>query len=143
MDDEHQIPKTLNLHGCAFCRCVRPTVTACEGLKTMYLWLHDAHSYSLRYSLCRIIRYGRYVDTLEDIENAPGCEKCRANRMVLEHAWQVVANEYFDPKSNFSQTWWAGELERVLKDHGGVITCTPARLPNVLTPSVGISGQLG
>lgn len=72
---------------------------------------------------CRLIQYGKYVDSLQDTEDAPGCESCAENRKVLEQAWQVVANEYFDPKAKFSQTWWAGELERSLKEHGGMYLC--------------------
>lgn len=59
------------------------------------------------------------MDSLEAIESTPGCESCKENRKVLEQAWQVVANEYFDPTGKFSQTWWAGELQRSLADHGG------------------------
>jgi hypothetical protein len=68
---------------------------------------------------CRLLQYGKYVDSLEDAEAAPGCESCAENRRILEQAWQVVANEYFDPKGRFSQTWWAGELEKALRSTGG------------------------
>jgi hypothetical protein len=39
--------------------------------------------------LCSIVEYDRYVETLEDKENAEGCEHCVANRRLLEAAWQV------------------------------------------------------
>ena len=33
--------------------------------------------------------YARYLETLEDTENAPGCEQCTNNRLLLERVWQV------------------------------------------------------
>eukprot|EP00892_Ulva_mutabilis_P000051 jgi/Ulvmu1/10046/UM059_0096.1 len=69
----------------------------------------------------RLVQYGQYVDTLCDVEQAPGCENCRKNREVLEHAWQVVANEFFDPYDRFSQGQWAGELERALRSADGAL----------------------
>ena len=47
--------------------------------------------------------YGRYVDTLEPLESHEDCFQCKSNREILEHAWQVVANEFYDPHGQFSQ----------------------------------------
>ena len=33
--------------------------------------------------------YARYLERLEDTENAPGCEQCTNNRLLLERVWQV------------------------------------------------------
>lgn len=49
--------------------------------------------------VCRLVAYGQYVDSLCDIEAAPGCEMCRKNRETLEHAWQVVSLV-------MSWVWW-------------------------------------
>ena len=52
----------------------------------------------------------RYVETVSDAEDDPGCEMCTANRKLLERAWQVIANEYYDPRGRFSQAAWAKQL---------------------------------
>ena len=65
------------------------------------------------------MRYGRYVDSLEVLEAEEDCFQCKANREVLEHAWQVVANEFYDPFDHFSQSRWAGELQKTLQANGG------------------------
>jgi hypothetical protein len=65
------------------------------------------------------VEYERYVDSLLDREEEPDCTMCTANRKVLEQAWQVVANEFFDPYGRFSQTKWAGELKDALESAGG------------------------
>lgn len=67
--------------------------------------------------------YGHYVDSLEGVESARSCSECAANRQRLERAWQVVANEFYDPYSRFTQGSWAGELQRTLEAHGGVLHC--------------------
>ena len=45
-----------------------------------------------------------------DEEETKGCELCSTNRKMLEKAWQVIANEYFDPHGEFSQAAWAKQL---------------------------------
>lgn len=81
-----------------------------------------------RAHLCRLVAYGKYVDTLKKLEDAPDCLECTANREILEHAWQVVANEYYDPYGKFSQADWAGVLQKALEGNGGVLffQCPPA-----------------
>jgi hypothetical protein len=70
---------------------------------------------------CRLVEYAHYVDTLGDRENGLGCAQCKANREILEHAWQVVANEYYDPYGHFTQADWAGKLQSTLEDYGGAL----------------------
>ncbi len=50
------------------------------------------------------------MDTKLDAEKEPSCTSCANNRMMLEKAWQTIANEYYDPTGNFSQAKWAKEL---------------------------------
>jgi hypothetical protein len=61
------------------------------------------------------------VDSLEDWESSLGCSQCKANREILEHAWQVVANEYYDPYGHFTQADWAGKLQSTLQAYNGVL----------------------
>lgn len=51
--------------------------------------------------------YAAYLDTLEEAEDEHPA--CTANRLLLEHTWQVVANEFFDASGRFSQArpWFA------------------------------------
>ena len=56
------------------------------------------------------MHYAKFVEGLKDAEEAPGCEHCTDNRLLLEHAWQVVANEFYDPAGHFSQAKWADQL---------------------------------
>lgn len=63
----------------------------------------------------RIVHYAKFVESLKDAEEAPGCEHCSDNRLLLEHAWQVVANEFYDPAGHFSQAKWADQLLRTFK----------------------------
>jgi len=72
-----------------------------------------SHTY-LSYA-CRIVHYAKFVDSLKDTEEGPGCEHCTDNRLLLEHAWQVVANEFYDPAGRFSQAKWADQLLSTLK----------------------------
>ena len=58
----------------------------------------------------RIVHYAKFVESLKDTEEGPGCEHCTDNRLLLEHAWQVVANEFYDPAGHFSQAKWADQL---------------------------------
>lgn len=44
-----------------------------------------------------------------------GCELCETNRVTLEKAWQVVANEYYDARAAFGQEAWARTLLSTLK----------------------------
>ncbi|WIA08921.1 hypothetical protein OEZ85_008338 [Tetradesmus obliquus] len=74
-------------------------------------------------AMVKLQRYAQYLETLADagVEEAPGCESCAANRMMLERAWQTVANEFYDPAGRFSQQAWAGQLQAVLAQHGGAL----------------------
>lgn len=63
----------------------------------------------------RIVHYAKFVEGLKDAEEAPGCEHCTDNRLLLEHAWQVVANEFYDPAGQFSQAKWADQLLRTFE----------------------------
>lgn len=64
----------------------------------------------LSLSCCRILEVANYVDSRLDAEKEPGCSSCTSNRMMLEKAWQTIANEYYDPTGSFSQAKWAKEL---------------------------------
>lgn len=55
----------------------------------------------------------KYVEGLEAVED--GDRECVDNRLLLEKAWQVVANEFYDCKGRFSQAAWAGELLQTLQ----------------------------
>ena len=50
---------------------------------------------------CSIRAYAAYLDTLEEVEDEHPA--CTANRLLLEHTWQVVANEFYDASGRFSQ----------------------------------------
>lgn len=45
--------------------------------------------------------YGRLIETKEEEEDA--CPECLQNRKLVERAWQVVSNEFYDPVRGFSQ----------------------------------------
>jgi hypothetical protein len=83
------------------------------------LRLVQATMASRKVRVCRLVSYGKYVGTLEQLEAAPDCLQCAANREILEHVWQVVANEYYDPHGKFSQADWAGVLRKTLQGNGG------------------------
>jgi hypothetical protein len=36
-----------------------------------------------------VIKYAKFVEAQHDREEAPGCEMCANNRVMLEKAWQV------------------------------------------------------
>ena len=61
-------------------------------------------------SFFRIVHYAKFVEGLKDVEESPGCEHCTDNRLLVERAWQVVANEFYDPAGRFSQAKWADQL---------------------------------
>ena len=61
----------------------------------------------------RISQYVEYVEGLEPVEEAEPA--CVDGRLQLEKAWQVVANEYFDPHGSFSQAAWAQQLHQTLQ----------------------------
>ncbi len=61
------------------------------------------------------MHYAKFVEGLKEAEEAPGCEHCTDNRLLLERAWQVVANEFYDPAGRFSQAKWADQLLRTFK----------------------------
>lgn len=44
-----------------------------------------------------------------------GDRACVDNRLLLEKAWQVVANEFYDSQGRFSQAAWAGQLLHTLQ----------------------------
>ena len=63
----------------------------------------------------RVLKYAKYVDSLKLAEEEPGCEQCTDNRLLLEHAWQVVSTEFFDAHGQFSQAKWADALMHTLQ----------------------------
>lgn len=66
--------------------------------------------------------YASYVDSLADLESAPGCELCSANRRALERVWQTVSQEYYPPPGRaFSQRAWAARLPAALRASGGAL----------------------
>ncbi|KAK9805537.1 hypothetical protein WJX72_003921 [[Myrmecia] bisecta] len=69
----------------------------------------------------RIAEYSNYVESVCTAEEAPGCEQCTDHRLLLEQAWQVVANEFYDPLGHFSQAKWADQLLTALKAAGGML----------------------
>lgn len=70
--------------------------------------------------MLRLQDYATYVETVAaEAEKRPGCEECLDNRLFLERAWQVVANEYYDPHLHFSQADWAGQLLQTLQASEG------------------------
>ncbi|KAI8470624.1 MAG: ClpP/crotonase-like domain-containing protein [Monoraphidium minutum] len=78
----------------------------------------------------RLQSYARFVEVLQDsgAEDAPGCEACTANRLLLEQAWQSVqtcAAEFFDASGRFSQAWWAEQLLDVMEARGGALRTRP------------------
>jgi hypothetical protein len=104
------------------------------GLFTTALLLHwsediAAAAPKLILLLCthRLQQYAKYIEGLAEAgaEAAPGCEACTANRLMLEKAWQVVANEYYDSHAAFSQAAWATALQDTLQVGGWC----PAVLP--------------
>lgn len=69
-----------------------------------------------------IREYAAYVDTLDAVESAPGCEACEGNRRSLEKVWQIVSQEFRPaPGAAFSQAAWAGRLRASLRAAGGVL----------------------
>ena len=60
--------------------------------------------------VCRIIEVAKLAESRMDAEKAPGCGTCKDNRLLVEKAWQIIANEYYDPKERFSQAAWARQL---------------------------------
>eukprot|EP00877_Chromochloris_zofingiensis_P000051 jgi/Chrzof1/10046/Cz04g25070.t1 len=73
--------------------------------------------------MLRLQQYSEYLEQLSEseVENSAGCELCASNRIMLEKAWQVVANEYYDPYGKFSQAAWAQQLLTTLKECHGVL----------------------
>ena len=69
------------------------------------------------YARCRLQQYAKYVEGLDasGLEDQPGCETCTANRLMLEKAWQTVANEFYDPTGSFNQAKWAESLLHTLQ----------------------------
>ncbi len=65
----------------------------------------------------RISDYVSYIEGLEAIEEEETA--CVDNRLLLEKAWQIIANEFYDAKGHFSQASWAEQLLGTLK----VMTC--------------------
>ena len=50
-----------------------------------------------------------------DVEKEPGCATCKDNRLLVEKAWQIIANEYYDQHDRFSQADWARQLLEALE----------------------------
>ncbi len=67
----------------------------------------------MRDACCRISEYVKYIEGLEAIEEDD--KACVDNRLLLEKAWQIIANEFYDAKGRFSQAAWAGQLPDTLK----------------------------
>ena len=96
--------------------------------------------------MLEIVKYARYVEGQQQLEEGPGkdtdtaarvtlnsvlalgddlalsglaaiagCSLCETNRVTLEKAWQVVANEFYDAHGKFSQEAWARALLQTLK----------------------------
>jgi hypothetical protein len=96
--------------------------------------------------MLEIVKYARYVEGQQQLEEGPGkdtdtaarltliaswpwattgaisepvaiagCSLCETNRITLEKAWQVVANEFYDAHGKFSQEAWARALLQTLK----------------------------
>lgn len=63
--------------------------------------------------LCRISDYVNYIEGLEAVEEDDTV--CVDNRLLLEKAWQIIANEFYDAKGHFSQASWAEQLLGTLK----------------------------
>ena len=55
------------------------------------------------------------VDSRLDAEKEAGCLTCKDNRLLVEKAWQIIANEYYDPHERFSQAAWAKQLLQALQ----------------------------
>ncbi len=62
---------------------------------------------------CRISDYVKYVEGLEAVEDSE--HNCIEHRLLLEKAWQIVANEFYDSKGRFSQAAWASQLLHTLQ----------------------------
>lgn len=62
---------------------------------------------------CRISDYVSYIESLEAVEEDHTA--CVDNRLLLEKAWQIIANEFYDAKGRFSQASWAEQLLGTLK----------------------------
>ena len=73
----------------------------------------------------RISDYVNYIEGLEAVEEDDTA--CVDNRLLLEKAWQIIANEFYDAKGHFSQASWAEQLLSTLK----VIACLSAHCSNL------------
>ena len=116
---------TEALEGMSRCRNVCPHDT-CYSLMLLHIlaacmcstWLEAGAVMNILTWTCRIVHYAKFVESLKDTEEGPGCEHCTDNRLLLERAWQVVANEFYDPAGHFSQAKWADQLLTTFK-----VTC--------------------
>ncbi len=54
-----------------------------------------------------------YIEGLEAIEEDDIA--CVDNQLLLEKAWQIIANEFYDAQGRFSQAAWAEQLLSTLK----------------------------
>lgn len=72
----------------------------------------------------RLQQYSQYVESLcaQGAEEAPGCETCAANRMMLEKAWQVRG-------AQFSQQEHAADITG---NHQVVLNRLPGALLHVM-----------
>ena len=86
----------------------------------------------------RISEYVEYVEGEQVAAEEEAHPACVSNRLMLEKAWQVVANEFFDPRGTFSQAAWAHQLLDTLKARG-----TPVRCSCVGHGLVGNDGEVG
>jgi hypothetical protein len=80
-------------------------------------WQVSLHLSLTPWAVCRLQQYAEYVEGLHatGIEEQPGCDSCTANRLMLEKAWQTVANEFYDPRGTFNQARWAESLLHTLQ----------------------------
>lgn len=74
--------------------------------------------------MLKVAEYARYLESDEVKTAEAACapsSPCLEYRSALEHAYQVVANEMYDPYGRFSQAEWADTLLSTLKAHGGAL----------------------
>ena len=76
-----------------------------------------------------------YIEGLEAIEEDE--KACVDNRLLLEKAWQIIANEFYDAKGQFSQAFWAEQLLGTLK----VMTCPPGLIAGLAQERSGLGAH--
>ena len=72
-----------------------------------------------------MVKVAELVESKLELEKEAGCGMCRDNRLLLEKAWQIIANEFYDPSGQYSQAAWAQQLlSQVLPSL--LLQCLPA-----------------